>query len=297
MKKIGFIGLGIMGKPMAKNLIKANYDLIVYDINPEPVKELKDAGAKTASSSSEASLDAEIIITMLPNSPDVEAAVLGDKGVIEGIKSGTILIDMSTISPRVSKKIHGILKEKDVRMLDAPVSGGEKGAIEGTLAIMVGGEKEVFEQCLGLLNVMGKRVAYVGEIGMGGYLKLANQVMVGGIIEAVSEGLVLGMKAGLDPEIMLNVLGGGFAGTKWMEVRGNNIINGNFDPGFKIDLHFKDLGLALSAGKELGVPLPVTAYLCEVMNALRNKGRGDKDHSAVITFLEELANVQVRKKS
>jgi len=296
MKKIGFVGLGIMGKPMARNLLKAGYSLIVYDIRPEPVKELGDAGAETVSSSMEAAEKSEIIITMLPDSPDVEDAVLGKDGILEGIKSGSIFIDMSSISPMVSKRIAMKIEKKGARMLDAPVSGGEPGAVAGTLAIMVGGPEDVFKECEPILKVMGKSVVRVGEIGAGNFTKLANQIIVAINIEAFSEALVLGMKAGVDPENLYNAIRGGLAGSNALDAKVPVILNGNFKPGFRIRLHLKDLNNALDTAKDLNVPLPVTALVQQMLKALIVDGKGDSDHSAICNFIEKLSGVDVRKK-
>jgi 2-hydroxy-3-oxopropionate reductase len=295
LKKVGFIGLGIMGKPMARNLVKAGYALTVYNRSRPAMDELKLNGAALGESPKEVASASEVVITMLPNSPDVESVVLGPKGVLEGAKAGTILIDMSTISPIVSQKIYQEAKKRGVRALDAPVSGGEKGAIEGILSIMVGGDKEVFDQVVPIFQAMGKTITYMGSAGAGGFTKLANQVIVAINLTAIGEALTLGMKAGIDPELLIKALSGGMANSRCLEMKGPQIIKGNFQPGFKIDLHFKDLGLIMEAARALQVPLPTTALVQELFSALRVKGRGGLDHSAVITLLEDLANVQVRK--
>ena len=293
-KKIGFIGLGIMGKPMVRNLLKAGHGLTVYNRSRPAMEELKRAGAALGSSPKDVAAASEVIITMLPNSPDVEAVVLGPNGVLEGATSGTILIDMSTISPLVSQKIYQEAKKKGVKALDAPVSGGEKGAIEGILSIMVGGDQEVFEAVRPVLQAMGKTITYMGSAGAGGFTKLANQVIVAINLTAIGEALTLAAKAGLDPERLIQALGGGMAGSRCLEMKGPQIIKGNFQPGFKIDLHYKDLGLIMEAARSLQVPLPTTAIVQELFAALRAKGRGGLDHSAVITLIEDLAGVQAR---
>jgi len=293
-KKIGFIGLGIMGKPMARNLLKAGYAVTVTNRSRPAMEELHRAGAHLGPSPKDVAAAAEIVITMLPNSPDVEAVVLGPNGVLEGAKPGTILADMSTISPLVSQKIYREAKQRGVRALDAPVSGGEKGAIEGILSIMVGGDKEVFDAVVPVFQAMGKTITYMGPAGAGGFTKLANQVIVAINLTAISEALTLGAKAGLDPERLIQALGGGMAGSRCLDMKGPQIIKGNFQPGFKIDLHYKDLGLIMEAARALQVPLPTTAVVQELFSALRVKGRGGLDHSAVITLIEDLAGVQAR---
>lgn len=293
-KNIGFIGLGIMGKPMARNLVKAGYALTVNNRSKPPMEELQREGAAVGSSPKEVAQASEVVITMLPNSPDVEAVVLGPNGVLEGAKAGSIVIDMSTISPLVSQKIFREAKKKNVNALDAPVSGGEKGAIEGILSIMVGGDQKVFEAVLPIFQAMGKTITYMGAAGAGGFTKLANQIIVALNLTAIGEALTLGAKAGLDPERLIHALGGGMAGSRCLEMKGPQIIKGNFKPGFKIDLHYKDLGLIMDAARALQVPLPTTAGVQELFTALRSKGRGALDHSAVITILEDLAGVQAR---
>jgi 2-hydroxy-3-oxopropionate reductase len=294
-EKIGFVGTGIMGKPMVKNLLKAGYPVRCYDIVPEPLKELATTGAALAASNKEVAEQSEVVITMLPNSPHVEQAVLGPKGILEGARSGLLLLDMSTISPIVSQKVAAEVAKKGVKMLDAPVSGGEKGAIEGTLSIMVGGERGVFDKVLPIFQAMGKTITYIGPIGSGGFVKLANQIIVAINLTAIAEALVLGTKAGIDLELMINALSGGLAGSKCLEQKRNNYLQHAFQPGFKIDLHSKDLNLIMESAEKLGVPLPTTALVRELFSALRVKGRGQMDHSGVITLLEELANVKVGK--
>ncbi|MEE9181799.1 MAG: 2-hydroxy-3-oxopropionate reductase [candidate division NC10 bacterium] len=296
-KKIGFIGLGIMGKPMARNLLKAGYALNVYSRSRPPMEELKRDGATLGTSPKDVAQASEVLITMLPNSPDVEEVVLGANGVLEGAKSGTILADMSTISPLVSQKIFEAAKKKGVKALDAPVSGGEKGAIEGVLSIMVGGDSEVYEATVPIFQVMGKTITYMGPAGAGGFTKLANQVIVAINLTAIGEALTLGAKAGLDPQRLIQALSGGMAGSRCLEMKGPQITKGNFQPGFKVDLHYKDLGLIMEAARALQVPLPTTAVVQELFSALRVKGRGALDHSAVITLLEDLAGAEARTKS
>jgi len=288
---VGFIGLGIMGRPMAKNLLKAGYPLVVHSRSQGPVEELVGAGAKAAGSPKDVASQAEVLITMLPNSPEVELVALGKSGIIEGARPGLLLIDMSTISPLVSQKVAKALEAKGVRMLDAPVSGGEKGAIDGALSIMVGGEKSDFDAALPGFQALGKTITHLGPLGAGGFTKLANQIIVAVNLTALGEALTLARKAGLDRSLTLKALGGGLAGSKCLEQKTPNYLSGTYNPGFKIDLHFKDLGLIMESSRALGVPLPCTAVVQELFNALRVKGRGGLDHSGVITLLEELAGV------
>ena len=288
---IGFIGLGIMGRPMAKNLLKAGYPLIVHSRSRGPVDELVAAGAKAGTSPKDVASRSDVLITMLPNSPDVELVALGKDGIVEGAKSGLIFVDMSTISPLVSQKVAQALAPKGVRMLDAPVSGGEKGAIDGALSIMVGGDQDVFDSVLPILQAMGKTITRLVPLGFGGFTKLANQIIVAVNLTALGEALTLAKKAGLDRELTLKALAGGLAGSKCLEQKTSNYVAGSYKPGFKIDLHFKDLGLIMESARALGVPLPATAVVQELFSALRVKGRGELDHSAVITLLEDLAGI------
>jgi len=288
---IGFIGLGIMGRPMAKNLLKAGYPLVVHSRSQGPVDELVAAGAKAAGSPADMAAQVDVLITMLPNSPDVELVALGKSGIIERSKSNLLFLDMSTISPIVSQKIDKALSAKGVRMLDAPVSGGEKGAVDAALSIMVGGEKADFDAALPIFQAMGKTITHLGPLGAGGFTKLANQIIVAVNLTALGEALTLARKAGLDRSLTLKALGGGLAGSKCLEQKTPNYVSGTYKPGFKIDLHFKDLGLIMESSRELGVPLPCTAVVQELFNALRVKGSGGLDHSGVITLLEELAGV------
>lgn len=294
-EKIGFVGTGIMGKPMVKNLLKAGYPVLCYDLVPEPLKELASAGAGLARSGKEVAEKSEVVITMLPNSPHVEQAVLGEGGILEGARAGLLLLEMSTISPIVSQKVAAEVARKGVKMLDAPVSGGEKGAVEGILSIMVGGERAVFDRVLPIFQTMGKTITYIGPIGSGGFVKLANQIIVAINLTAIAEALVLGTKAGIDLELMINALSGGLAGSKCLDQKRNNYLQHAYQPGFKVDLHFKDLGLIMETAQSLGVPLPTTALVKELFSTLRVKGRGQLDHSGVLTLIEELANVRVGK--
>jgi len=286
---IGFIGLGIMGRPMARNLLKAGYALVVHSRSRGPVEEIVKAGATAAASPKDVAAQCDVLITMLPNSPDVEQVALGPNGILEGAPRGLIVADMSTISPIVSQKIGKAFEAKGVAMLDAPVSGGEKGAIDGALSIMVGGDKAVFERVLPIFQAMGKTITLLGPLGFGGFTKLANQIIVAVNLTALAEALTLGKKAGLDRDLLLTALAGGLAGSKCLEQKRPNYLANTYDPGFKIDLHYKDLGLIMESARALGVPLPATAVVQELFNALRVKGRGGLDHSGVITLLEDLA--------
>jgi 2-hydroxy-3-oxopropionate reductase len=293
--KIGFVGLGIMGKPMAKNLLKAGYQLVVFDVNPAPVRELAAAGAEAAASAKEAAQKTDVVITMLPNSPHVKAAVLGPNGVLEGAKPGMIIVDMSSIAPLAAQEVAAQAAEKGVEMLDAPVSGGEPKAIDGTLSIMVGGKKEVFEKCQAVLSKMGASVVLCGEIGAGNTTKLANQIIVALNIAAMSEALVLGKKAGVNPETIYKAIRGGLAGSTVLDAKAPMVLNGNFKPGFRIELHIKDLANAIDTAHEVGVPLPLTSQVMEIMQALKVDGKAGNDHSGIVQFYEKLAKIEARK--
>jgi 2-hydroxy-3-oxopropionate reductase len=294
-EQIGFIGLGIMGKPMARNLIQAGYELTVFDIVGEAVEELAISGAKAASSSQEVAAATDKVITMLPDSADSERAILGPDGVLEGAHPGAIIIDMSSIAPSMSQKIATECSKKSVEFLDAPVSGGEPGAINAALAIMVGGKQEVFDQCSVLLKTMGSNVVLTGDVGAGNITKLANQIIVAANIEALSEALVLAQKGGVDPERVFNAIRGGLAGSAVMEAKGPMMLERNFRAGFRIRLHQKDLRNVLQTAQELNVPLPVTALVQQMLGSLVNDGDQDADHSAILHFLEKLAHVEVKK--
>jgi len=295
MEKIGFIGLGIMGNPMAKNLVKAGYSLTVYDIVPGKIDDAVKAGAQAGSSNKDVAQKSEIVITMLPNSPEVKEAVLGADGVLDGAAPGTILVDMSSIAPLASKEVSERAKEKGVVVLDAPVSGGEPKAVDGTLAIMVGGPQETFEKVKDILGVMGASVTLVGEIGSGNMTKLANQIIVALNIAAMSEAMVLAAKAGVDPEKVFQAIRGGLAGSTVLDAKMPLVLDGNFKPGFRIELHIKDLANALDTAHEVGVPLPLSAAVMEVMQALKVDDKGADDHGGIIQFYEKLAKVEVRK--
>jgi 2-hydroxy-3-oxopropionate reductase len=294
--KLGFIGLGIMGKPMSKNLLKAGYSLVVYDINKDAVAEVVAAGAEAASSPKEVAEKARIVVTMLPNSPHVKAVVTGDQGILEGAKAGDIIIDMSSIAPLAAQEVAAKAAEKGVEMIDAPVSGGEPKAIDGTLSIMVGGKQEIFDRVKDILGKMGKSVVRCGDIGAGNTTKLANQIIVALNIAAMSEALVLGAKAGVDPEVIYQAIRGGLAGSTVLDAKAPMVLAGNFKPGFKIDLHIKDLNNALETAKEVGVPLFLTSQVMEIMQALKIDGKGQNDHSGIVQFYEKLAQFEARKK-
>jgi 2-hydroxy-3-oxopropionate reductase len=291
---VGFIGLGIMGRPMAKNLMDAGYELVVHNRSQEKAEKLAEGGNATAAGSPREVAEAcDVVITMLPDSPDVEAVVAGKGGVLEGIRDGALLVDMSTISPVVTEELSEKIREKGASMLDAPVSGGDVGAIEGALSIMVGGSEEDFERARPLFDVMGKVATHVGPIGAGQVVKACNQIVVALTIEAVSEALVLGSRGGVAPEKLVEALSGGLAGSAVMEAKKEKFFSHDFEPGFRIELHHKDLGIALAAGREYGVALPVTAIVDQMLEASMAKGRGDRDHSALLTLLEEGAQHEI----
>lgn len=294
--KIGFIGLGIMGKPMCKNLISKGHKLVVYDIDSAAMEQMARAGATTAISPAQIAAQCEHIITMLPNSPHVKAAVCGENGVLEGAKQGSILVDMSSIAPLASQEIAKQCAAKGVQMLDAPVSGGEPKAVDGTLSIMVGGDKAVFDQVRDILLCMGASAVYCGEIGAGNTTKLANQVIVALNIAALSEALMLATRAGVDPKLVLDAISGGLAGSTVMNAKGPMMLGHNFNPGFKIDLHIKDLTNALETAHDVGSPLPLTAAVMEMMQTLRADGCGQQDHSALAKYYEKLAGGQIESK-
>jgi len=294
---IGFIGLGIMGRPMAQNLLRAGFPLVVHNRHQEVTDELIAVGATSGTRPREIAASCDVLITMLPGSSQVEEVLIGPDGVIEGAHTGLIVIDMSTISPVVTGMLATRLAEHDVIMLDAPVSGGDKGAIEGTLSIMVGGDEDAFKQCLPIFQALGKTIVRVGESGAGQVVKACNQIVVALVYEAVSEALVLGSKVGVDPAKILQVLSGGLAANRVMELRGATMLAHDFTPGGRISLHLKDLGIALETGRRYGVPLPVTAVVDQMFASLEVKGMGDLDHSALLLYLEELAAHRVGQTS
>ncbi|MBI0060532.1 2-hydroxy-3-oxopropionate reductase [Gilliamella sp. M0320] len=292
--KIGFIGLGIMGKPMSKNLLKAGYSLVVCDKNQSAVDEVVAAGAQSAVNAKEVAKLCDVIITMLPNSPHVKEVVLGEDGIIDGAKSGTTIIDMSSIAPLASREIHDEVVKKGLVMLDAPVSGGEPKAIDGTLSVMVGGDKAIFDKHYDIMKAMAGSVVYTGEIGAGNVTKLANQVIVALNIAAMSEALVLATKAGVNPELVYQAIRGGLAGSTVLDAKAPMVLNRNFKPGFRIDLHIKDLQNALDTSHGVGTSLPLTASVMEMMQALKTDGLGDCDHSALARYYESLAKIEIK---
>lgn len=290
MKNIGFIGLGIMGKPMALNLIKAGYSILVLESSAS-AKELSSAGAKPYSSAKELSQDSDVVITMLPDSPEVEALALGKGGILEGIRSGSIFIDMSTISPSTATKLYQAFQDAGVEALDAPVSGGQVGAENGALSIMVGGKEAAFQKALPLFDVMGKSAVLIGDAGAGQMTKACNQMIVGMTIQAVAESFALAKKANVNLEKMREALLGGFAQSRILDLHGQRIIDGNFESGFKIKLHRKDMNIALQAGREFSVPLQGTAGVAASMDALLAQGKGELDHSSLYLLMEKLSGL------
>jgi 2-hydroxy-3-oxopropionate reductase len=292
-ERIGFIGLGVMGKPMAHNLRAAGVDLVVHSRSPGPVDELVAEGAERASDPSELAASVDIVVTMLPDTPDVDLVLFGERGVADGIRPGSLVIDMSTIRPTEASRFAERLADIDVAMLDAPVSGGERGAIDGTLSIMVGGKDATFRRALPILEILGGNVTHVGGSGAGQVAKACNQLIVGATIQAVAEALVLAAKAGVDPATVREALLGGFAGSKILEVHGQRMLRGDFAPGFRSALHLKDAGIVTETAEELGSPTPSFAVAAAALGTLVATGRGDLDHAALVTLLEDRAGVTV----
>lgn len=294
--KVGFIGLGIMGKPMAKNLLKAGHQVCVNDFHKEAVEELVAAGATAGATNAEAAKGVDVIITMVPNSPNVREALLGKNGAAEGADKDTVVIDMSSIDPVESKKIAAELKERTgMEMLDCPVSGGEPKAIDGTLSIMCGGKKEIFDKYTDLLKAMGSSVVYVGEIGSGNVAKLANQMVVAANIGISAEAMTFAKKMGTDPELVYQAIRGGLAGSTVMDAKVPMMLAGNYKPGFRIDLHIKDLNNALNASHAINMPVPMTAHMMEVMQELKNHDEGSCDHDDIIRYYERMTGVSIVK--
>lgn len=293
--KIGFIGIGIMGYPMAQNLIKAGYSVIAYDLNQQALERLTQEGAEKGTSCSQVAANCDIIITMLPNSPDVQKAVQDQGGVAEAAKKGQILIDMSSIAPLVSQSIARELQQKGVDMLDAPVSGGQEKARSGTLAIMVGGKEEIFHQCKPILEVMGKPVL-VGDIGAGETTKLVNQAIVAVNIAVVAEALLLGKKAGVDPERIFDAIKNGLAGSQCLTDKAPRMFSANYDPGFRIKLHVKDLTNVLQTSQALHNAMPLTAQVMEMMQVLMAEGHNEVDHGGLALFYEKMNGLSLKKK-
>lgn len=293
--KIGFIGIGIMGFPMAKNLIKAGYPLIAYDLNQEALNNIVKEGAKKGESCAQVAANCDVIITMLPNSPDVQQAVLGERGILEGARKGQIFIDMSSIAPLVSQSLGRELAKKGLDMLDAPVSGGQEKAQTGTLAIMVGGKEEIFNYCKPILEVLGKPVL-VGALGAGGITKLVNQAIVAVNIAIVAEALLLGKKAGVDPEKIFEAIKGGLAGSQCLLDKAPRMFKGNYDPGFRIKLHVKDLTNVLQTSQALHNAMPLTAQAMEMMQTLMADGHTEVDHAGLALFYEKMNSISLLKK-
>ncbi len=292
--KIGFIGLGIMGKPMAGHLIDAGYELVVHNRNRDAVDELVGKGAAEAHSGKEVAEQSDIVITMLPDSPDVESVALGEGGILEGAHEGLVFVDMSTIAPSVTTRVGEVLAEKGVQSLDAPVSGGDIGAQNATLSIMVGGDEDTFNTVKPLFDVMGQSAILCGPLGAGQTVKACNQILVAVTIAGVSEALTMGTKAGVDPIKIVQVLSGGLARCGVLENRGERMVNGDFDPGFRIRLHYKDLNIIQKTSNDFDVPLPVTSEVFELFKTAMVKGRGELDHSGLLTIIEDMSNIQAR---
>lgn len=290
--KIGFIGLGIMGKPMVRNLLKAGYPVMVWNRSQKAVEEAAAWGAVPAARE-RLGREADIVMTMLPDSPQVKEVMLGSEGVARYMHAGQIFVDCSSINPVASKRIYDVLREKGIEMLDAPVSGGEPKAIDGTLSFMVGGKQAVFDACKEVLLAMGASVVRCGDVGAGNTTKLANQIIVACNIQALSEALTLAQKAGVDPELVVQAIRGGLAGSMVLNAKAPMMLEGNDEPGFKIDLHIKDLNNALDCAHSVGSPAPMTAQVQEVMQWLHNHGAGQKDHSAIAQYYEYLTGIQI----
>lgn len=293
-EKIGFIGLGIMGLPMASNLIKDGFNLVVYNRTLSKCSQLEEKGAVVVQTPADVAKNAKMIITMVTDSPDVEDILLGEKGIMSTIKEGSIVIDMSTISPKITKELNAKLNSKGCYMVDAPVSGGSWGAIEGTLSIMIGGEKSAYEQCIPLFESMGKNIIYTGESGMGQTTKLVNQILVAGTMNAVAEALVFAAKSGADLEKTIDAVGGGAAASWQLNNLAPRIIKGDFDPGFMIKLQQKDLRLVIETAQALNVPIPGTSLASQMFASLLSKGLGDEGTQALVKAYESLAGVEAR---
>ena len=295
-ENVGFIGLGIMGKPMVRNLIKAGYNVSVFDSKPASINELVKDGATPGTSAADVAYKSSVIITMVQDSPQSEAAILGPKGILEIASKGDTVIDMSSIAPGSSQKIANLCEKAGVAFLDAPVSGGESAAVEGTLAVMVGGKKEVFEAHFEMLSSMARSIVLCGGYGAGNITKLANQIIVAGNIAALGEALTLAKKSGIDPKTVFEAIKGGLAGSTVMNTKGPMMLDGNFDPGFRINLHQKDLHNAILTGKDVGVPLVITSLVQQMIGSLINDGKGNLDHSAIANFMENMAGVTISGK-
>lgn len=288
-QRVGFVGLGIMGRPMARNVLAAGFDVVVYDLVAGPVNELAAAGATAAMSPAEVAAAVDVVLLCLPDSPDVEAAMSGEQGLLAGARAGQIFVDMSTISPVTARQLAEKAAAQGVTLLDAPVSGGQVGAANGTLSIMVGGDPEALEQVRPILAAMGKTILHLGESGAGQVAKACNQLVIAVTIEAVAEAMVLASKAGVDPAKVRAALLGGYAYSRVLEGHGERFLARNFTPGFRTRLQYKDLNIALDAGRAYGAPLPTAALVHQLYAALMARGDGDVDHSALVTLIEELA--------
>ncbi|MDD4082982.1 MAG: 2-hydroxy-3-oxopropionate reductase [Sphaerochaetaceae bacterium] len=293
--KIGFVGLGIMGKPMVRNLLKAGNEVVVFDIIKENVELMKKAGAKTGKSPADIASQCPLVITMLPNSPHVKTVVMGENGILCGAKKGLILIDMSSIAPLASQEIGRACDEKGVRMLDAPVSGGEPKAIDGTMSIMVGGDKQLFEEVKPVLDILGGSVVLCGSLGAGNTTKLANQIIVAGNIAVLAEAMTLAKKAGVDPKTVFDAIKGGLAGSTVMNAKTPMMLESNFNPGFKIDLHIKDLNNAIETAHSIGSPVPMTVAVQEMFENLHFDGKGNHDHSGLAEYYERISGIKIGK--
>jgi 2-hydroxy-3-oxopropionate reductase len=293
LPRIGLVGAGIMGRPMGRNLLRAGFPLTVYDINPTGVDDLVSAGAVASSSPRDVANAVEVLITMLPDSPQVREVYLGGKGAFEALRPGWLAVDMSSIDPAVSRELALVASAAGAEMLDAPVSGGDTGAIAGTLSIMVGGSGEAFARALPILSTIGNTIVHVGPAGSGQVVKVCNQIVVAVVIEAVAEALVLGAKAGVDPNLIADVLQGGLAATRVLEMRRNNMITGDFQPGFRVSLHLKDLKNAQELARASGVPLPAASVVEQLMRSMMADGHGDLDHSGLITVIQDLAGFSI----
>ena len=291
--RIGFIGLGIMGRPMAQNLIKAGYPLAVHARRPDMMELLVNAGATACKNAQAVAAQSDIIITMVSDTPDVEQVILGDQGVIHGAQADSVVVDMSTISPSATHRMAELLGKKSIQMLDAPVSGGEQGAIDGTLSIMVGGKEETFQKVLPVFEVLGKNIVHIGEHGAGQVTKACNQLVIAQTLVAITEAFVLARVSGIDPAKVRKALLGGFAGSRVLEVHGQRILEHNFEPGFKARLHQKDMRISMEAAHEMGIALPGAALATQQLNALIGEGLGEEDSSALATILERVSGVTI----
>ena len=294
-ERIGVIGLGIMGKPMARNLMTAGHEVVVYDLFPEPVEELVTDGAVLGTSPADVASKSDVTVVMVQNSPQSTTVSLGENGIIEGASKGQLVVDMSSIAPLISQKIGEELADAGIDFLDAPVSGGEPGAVAGTLAIMVGGSQAAFDRAAPIFDATGASAVLCGDIGAGGFTKLANQICVAANINGLAEALVLTTKAGLNPETVFNAIKGGLAGSNVMNAKAPMMFDRNFQAGFRIELHLKDINNVMDTAQELGVPLQMSAQLQQVLQALYNEGNGTDDHAGILKYVEALAKVEVKK--